>query len=182
MLPAVTADHLRDVVMTGAVFAFTTTVWLGWALEHPPRPWRRWLFAGLGVGYALLAGAIVMAVAHWNDGTVFDDPTTTRQFAIAVGIEFLACGVGAAVLGLRRRSELIPVWIAFVVGVHFFPLAAILGYPWIDVVAVLTTGWAVAALPISRRRSLPVSAVNGAGMGVALLIGALVALGTALAW
>ncbi|MEV6963922.1 hypothetical protein AB0M47_02325 [Hamadaea sp. NPDC051192] len=176
-----TADHLRDVVMTGAIFALATAVWFGWALEHPPRSWRPWLFAGVGLGYALLAVGIVLAVRHWHDGTVFDAATGKRT-GVVVGVEFAACGIGAAVLAIRRRRELIPVWIAFVVGVHFFPLAAIIGYPLIYAVGATTTAVALAAVPVARRRTLPVSALNGAGMGLALLLGSTVALTTALLW
>ncbi len=167
--------------MTGAVFAFATSVWFGWALEHPPRAWRRWLVAGIAAAYVLLAVAVILAIQHWHDGTAFD-AATGKRFGIVVGIEFLACGAGAAFLAVRKRAEFIPVWIALVVAVHFFPLAAIIGYPWMHVVGAMTTIAALAAVPIARKRSLPVSAVTGAGMGAALLIGAAVALTTALTW
>jgi hypothetical protein len=66
--------------------------------------------------------------------------------------------------------------------VHFFPIAAIIGYPWIHVVGALTTVVALTAVPFARKRSLPISAVTGVGMGVSLLIGSAVALLTALTW
>jgi hypothetical protein len=181
MLRLVIPDHLRDVVMTGAIFALAASVWFGWAFERPPRSWRPWLIAGLVPAYAMLIACVVLAVVHWNDGTVFD-AATSKRFGIIVGIEVLACGVGAAILGARRRGELIPVWIALVVAVHFFPLAAIIDYSWIHVVGALTTIVALTAVPVARRHSLPISAVNGVGMGLALLIGAAGALTTALVW
>ena len=76
--------------------------------------------------------------------------------------------------------ELIPVWIAFVVGVHFFPVAAIIRYPLIYVVGALVTIAALAAVPLARARSWPISAVNGVGVGASLLAGGLVSLISAL--
>ena len=46
----------------------------------------------------------------------------------------MLAGVGAAVLRARGKSDVIPVWIALVVGLHLFPVAAIIGYPLIHVV------------------------------------------------
>jgi hypothetical protein len=61
------------------------------------------------------------------------------------------------------------VWIALVVGVHLLPVAVLIAYPLVHVVAALVTAAALAAVPVARARSLPVSAVNGLGVGTALL-------------
>jgi hypothetical protein len=68
-----------------------------------------------------IAGGIV-AWQNWDAGTVFD-AATGRSFGIVVGVEVLLAGLGAWFLAYRRRTELIPPWVALVVGVHFFPLA-----------------------------------------------------------
>jgi hypothetical protein len=177
----VTPDHLRDAAVTAAVFSLASATWFGWALEKPPRPWRPWLISGVVVSYATVIAGLVIAVLHWRDGTVFD-ATTSPRFGIVVGIEVVAAGVGAKILAARRRRELVPAWIAFVVGVHLFPVAVIIHYAWIHVVAALVTVAALVAVPIARARSLSVSAVNGVGAGLALLVGAVVALITALTW
>jgi hypothetical protein len=109
---------------------------------------------------------------------VFDDDTS-RVFGIVVGIEFGAAAVGAVVLAVRRHSELIPVWIAFVVGVHLFPVAALVRYPAIHIVAVLVTLAALVAVPAARSRSLVPSAVVGAATGAVLLTAALFSLAVA---
>ena len=179
-LPPVTPDHLRDAAMTGAILALAATVWFGWAFQGSPRSWRAWLVAGLVPSYAILIGSAIVAVLHWGDGSVFDATTSTR-FGILVGIEAALAALGAGILA-RRRPDLVPVWIAVVVGVHFVPVAVLLHYPWLHVVAGLTTAAALAAVPVARRTSQPVSAVTGVGLGLALLIGGLVALGTALTW
>ncbi|MBL6280541.1 hypothetical protein JMF97_30865, partial [Micromonospora fiedleri] len=64
-------------------------------------------------------------------------------------------------------------WIAFVVVVHLFPVAALIGYPIIYVVAALITVAALAAFPIARARKLTGSAVVGAPVGLVLLAAAL---------
>jgi hypothetical protein len=78
--------------------------------------------------------------------------------------------------GARRRQPLIPAWIAFVVGVHLFPLAPLLRYPLLYLVAGLVTLAALGAIPLARARSWPVSAVTGLGAGPVLLAAALFSL------
>ena len=59
-------------------------------------------------------------------------------------------------------------------------VAALIAFPLIYPVAALVTVAALAAVPLARSGSLPVSAVNGLGAGGALLAGALVCLLVAL--
>jgi hypothetical protein len=125
--------------------------------------------------YNVLFGGALLAWRHWSDGTAFDRDTSIA-FGIVVGIEVLLAGGGAAVLAAKRRKDLVPVWIALVVGVHFFPVAVILSYPLIHAVGALTTMAALAAVPVARRRSWPVSATNGVSVGASLLLGAVVSL------
>lgn len=86
-----------------------------------------------------------------------------------MGIEFAAAALGGGLLAVLRRAEFISAWIALVVGVHLFPVAVIIGYPLIHVVAALITLVAVAAIPVARARSVPVSAATGLGTGTVLL-------------
>lgn len=125
-----------------------------------------------------IAGGVV-AWQHWHDGTVFD-AATSRSFGIIVGIEFALAGLGAALLAAFHKAQIIPAWIALVVGVHLIPVAWILRYPLIFVVGALVTLMALAAVPVARARSLAVSAVTGLGTGTVLLGGALVSLANSL--
>jgi hypothetical protein len=90
--------------------------------------------------------------------------------------------VGAAVLRARSTRDAIPAWIALVVGLHLFPVAAIIGYPLIHVIGALITAAALAAVPIARSQSLPFSfsATNGLRVGTALPAGAVFSLMTTL--
>jgi hypothetical protein len=148
-----TAELLRDAAATAAVFGFFASAWFGWAQDQPPPAWR----------------------------TAFD-ADTSRTFGLVVGIEVALAAIGAAVLARRRRSELIPAWVALVVGVHLFPVALLVRSPLIAVTAVLVTLVALAAVPLARSRSVAVSAVTGLGAGTVLLAAALWSLAGALLW
>lgn len=161
-------EQLRDLAVSAVVFGFFASSWFGWAQEAPPRRWRPLLIAGSVGSVLTVVAGVLLAVRHWNDGTVFDEDTS-RTFGIVVGIEFGAAALGAVLLAVLRRRELTPAWIAFVVGVHLFPVAAILEYPVIHVVAALVTIGSVVAVPIARSRDLTLSAVVGAATGPVLL-------------
>lgn len=83
---------------------------------------------------------------------------------------------GAALLAARHSNPLIPAWIALVVGVHLVPLAPLLAYPLIYLVAGLVTLVALVAVPLARSRCWAVSAVTGLGTGPVLLTAALFSL------
>ncbi len=127
---------------------------------------------------AILGG--VLTWQHWPEGSVFDRFSTAQSFGVVVGIEVVVACLGAAVLSCMRRSELTPAWIALVVGIHFIPLASLLKYPLLYVVAGGVVAMAVAAAPVARSRQVALSAVIGVGTGSALLAAALFSLVTVL--
>jgi hypothetical protein len=174
-----TSEFSRDAAMTAAIFGFFAMAWFGWAQEHPPRSWKKWLIAGSVLAPLVLVAGGVLAWRRWNTGTAFD-ADTSRTFGIIVGVEFALAGLGAGLLAWRGRKELVPVWIALVVGVHLIPLAPLLHYPLLYLVAALVTVAALVAVPVARRRSVPVSAVNGVGVGTVLLTAAIFSLADAL--
>ncbi|MBQ1012420.1 hypothetical protein KBX53_15945 [Micromonospora sp. M51] len=164
-------EHVRDAAATAFVFAFFATSWFGWAQEAPPKRWRRVLIAGSVLSLLTAAAGALFAWRHWSDGTALD-ADTSPTFGIVVGIEFGVAAVGAGLLALLRRNELVAPWIALVVGVHLFPVAALIDYPLIHLVAALVTVVAVAAVPVARARAVAVSAVVGLGTGGVLLVAA----------
>jgi hypothetical protein len=166
-------EHLRDAAMTAAIFGFFSTVWFGWAQETRT---RRSLIGCVVVAALVVAGGLAVAIPHWSGSTAFADPDTSRTYGIVVGVEFGLAGLGAGLLAALKRAEWIPVWVSFVVGVHLFSIAALLDYPLIHVVGVLVTLVSLAAVPIARARSLPISLVVGVGSGVSLLAGAICSL------
>lgn len=166
------AEFVRDTAATAAILGFFATTWFGWAQDNPPNAWRKALIAGPIVSALTAIAGGVLTWQRWQDGTVFD-ADTSRSFGILVGAEFVVAAAGAAVLAARRRADLVPAWIALVVGVHLFPVASLLQYPFIHVVAALVTLVALAAIPVARSRSLAMSAVTGLATGAVLLAAAL---------
>jgi uncharacterized membrane protein YhaH (DUF805 family) len=75
------------------------------------------------------------------------DADTSRTFGMIVGIEVVLAGLGAALLARRRRDDLISAWVALVVGLHLIPLAWLLRYPLLGLVAALVIVVAVLAVP-----------------------------------
>jgi hypothetical protein len=165
------AEHVRDLAATAVIFGFFASSWFGWAQEAPPRGWRGFLAAGSVASLLTAIAGGLLTWRHWHDGTAFDEDTS-RAFGVVVAIEFGAAALGSVLLALRGRRELISMWIAFVVGVHLFPVAALIGYPMIHVVAALITVVSLAAIPVARARKLPVSAVVGVSTGLILLAAA----------
>jgi uncharacterized membrane protein len=90
--------------------------------------------------------------------------------------------IGARSWARRRSSELIPAWVALVVGVHLIPVALLVRSPLIAVTGVLVTLVALVAVPLARSRPVAVSAVTGLGAGTVLLAAALWSLASALRW
>ncbi|WP_030154440.1 hypothetical protein [Glycomyces sp. NRRL B-16210] len=170
-----TPEHLRDAAGLAAVFGFFAMAWFGWAQEKPPASWLWPLRIGSILSGLTAIGGGLLLWRHWSDGTVFDGGTGAA-FGIVVGIEFAAAGLGAGLLAWRGHAELISAWIAFVVGVHLFPVAVLLEIPAVHVTAALITAAAIAAVPIAKSKSLTVSAVVGALTGPILLVSAALSL------
>ena len=128
----------RDAVATAAVFGFFASAWFGWAQDQPPPAWRRWLVAGSVLSLLTAVGGGVLTWRNWTDPTAFD-AGTSRTFGLVVGVEVALAAIGAAVLARRRSGDLIPAWVALVVGVHLIPVAWLLRYPLIGVTGALVT-------------------------------------------
>jgi hypothetical protein len=171
------AHYARDAAATCAIFGFFASAWFGWAQEAPPARVRRVLMVGSALSFLAIAAGLIVMWRYWSDGTVFDSRTSPR-FGIVVGIEFALAGLGAVVLGLRGRRELVPAWIALIVGVHLFPVAVLLKYPFLHIVAALVTVAALVAVPIARARGIAVSAVTGLACGTILLLSGVYSLAT----
>jgi hypothetical protein len=171
----VTPEFLRDAAGTAAVFGFFAMAWFGWAQEDPPAKWLWPLRIGsILSGLTAVAGGLLLW-RHWSDGSVID-ASVGPKFGIVVGVEFALAGLGAAFLAVRKQAHLTSAWIAFVVGVHFFPVAVLLEIPALHVTAALVAIASVASVFIARARSLTVSAVVGATTGPILLVSGLLAL------
>jgi hypothetical protein len=173
----VIAPYARDAAATCGIFGFFAAAWFGWGQEAPPAGLRVVLIVGAVLAYAATAAGLILARRHRSDGTVFDARTSPR-FGIVVGIEFVVAGIGAAALGLTGHAGLISAWVAFVVGVHLFPVAVLLRYPFLHLVAAVVAVAAVVSVPLAHAGGVEVSAVTGSTCGTVLLLSAAYALAT----
>jgi hypothetical protein len=125
-----------------------------------------------------------------DDGDDRDDATPDGDTPNPVTAEFVRDAATAAVFGFfaaswfgclltaRKRRELIPAWVAVVVGVHLLPLAWLLRYPFLAVVGTLVAAAGVLAVPFARARNLAVRAIVGVSAGAILLTAASISLAT----
>ncbi|GLZ79947.1 hypothetical protein Afil01_47540 [Actinorhabdospora filicis] len=173
------AEFLRDAAMTAVIFGFVGMGWFGWAQEAPPKRMQKWLGIGSGIGIAIALAGGLIAWRNWDAGTAIDAETGPR-FGIIVGIEFGLAGLGAVLLIWRKLGAWIAPWIAFVVGVHFYPLAPLLKEPMLHVTATLVTLGSLLAAWIAWKRKLTPSYVTGVITGSLLGLSGAVALATAL--
>ena len=161
---------VRDLAVMTVVFGVAAMLWFGWGQEDPPRRWR--LPLGIGGGLGLVAAVVGGFLVWQNWGPEFALAATSarRAFGITCGIEFGLAGIGAAILGVTRRSHWIAPWIALVVGAHFVPLALIFKDPGLMVLAILMILTVAASVLLQRRRSITPSASTGFGSGSVLLV------------
>jgi hypothetical protein len=89
-----------------------------------------------------------------------------RSFKIISVAEGVAIGVASAIAGILHRPELMAIWIAIIVGLHFLPLARIFGRPVYYVTGIAIAGWATLAWISFQGPSK--TALAGAGTGVVL--------------
>ncbi len=170
-MTGVSAEFVRDAAATAAVFGFFSSCWFSWAQERPPRQWRTPLTVAAVVALLTAAGGAWLTWRHWSDGTTFD-PGTGMAFGVIVAVEVGVAGLGSWLLVSRRRADLVPAWIALVVGVHFYPLAPLLHYPLRYAVATVVTLVALSSPYVARSRGYAVSAATGAATGAVLLVAA----------
>jgi hypothetical protein len=161
---------VRDIAVTAAVFGVAAFVWFGWAQEAPPARWRVPLAAGSGLGLVLAVIGVLLTWQHWGPESALAAGEARRTFGIVCGIEFGLAGLGAGLLGAWKRPQWIATWIAFVVGIHFIPLAFIFDDPAQLGLAALIVTAAGLSVVVHRRTAITASAVVGLGSGAALLV------------
>jgi hypothetical protein len=160
----------RARAVTIAVEGFFAFVWFGWGQAAAPS----WLVAPLAVGTGLgalvaVVGVVLTARSHDRLATVHD-PAVRRRYSITVGVEFTLIGVGAAGLGATGLVRWIPVWVCFVVGAHFFPLAPVLENRSLRPLGALLVAVAAAALAVGLASTVAPSTITGSGAGLCLVL------------
>lgn len=163
-------DFIRDYAMYAAIFGFFGMIWFGWAQENPPKSWRLPLGVMAGVCFLIACTGGYLAFKHWGDTSVFNTSGVAQQFGIIAGVEFASALIGVGILYWLRKQEFISSWIAFIVGLHFWPLAWIFQDKAFYALAVLVVLASVASIFIAKRTDLTVATLTGVGTGGVLLI------------
>jgi len=128
--------HARDGRAVGAtIMFFFGAIWLLLGVLGG-RPSPGWLRAGLLVAGFLLGvwiAIVVHRVSHVSEAAppILDHtavgPQIGRRFGWITGIEGAAIFLAVILLNVVHRPDFIPPAIAFIVGLHFFPLASLFG-------------------------------------------------------
>jgi hypothetical protein len=157
-----------DSGMTALVLGFFAMMWFGWGQADASSGLTGILTIGSGASFVIaVVGAFRVFHSRRTDGAL-RQPAAQRRYGLIVGIETVLIAVGAVVVGATAGADFIPVWICAVVGLHFFPLAALFG-PALRGLGVAVTGVAVAALVLGALTDIAPSSVTGAGAGLAML-------------
>jgi hypothetical protein len=166
------ARTVRDLGVTALVLGFFGSAWFGWGSGDAPAGWEPLMTAGSVLALASAAAGAALAFAARRTGSVVRDPATGRRYGIIVGIEFGTAFAGAAVLGALGQAAYVAPWIAFVVGVHFVPLAPVLHDGSLVPLGVAVAAVAVAAAVVGLATAVAPSFVTGVGVGALLLAAA----------
>ncbi|HWV25293.1 MAG TPA: hypothetical protein VNZ58_13985 [Thermomicrobiales bacterium] len=163
---------IRDHALGALILGFFTSAWFGWGQAEPPAGWSPWLTIG---SIASILVAIPGGILSWKyrKGHTSLDAVRQTRYSVIVVIEIVLIAVGNAVLGVSDRSEWIPVWTCFIVGVHLVPFVPVFREPLYGIVGVLLVGVSAAALVVGVRSSIDPSAITGAGAGIVLFLVAL---------
>ncbi|MEV0717860.1 hypothetical protein [Asanoa sp. NPDC050611] len=156
----------RDAGFTALFLGFFAAAWFGWAQAGGS---SGWLTAGSVVSLLVAVAGLAIGLRAPAEGSAMRDRAASRRYGIIVGIEFAVIFIGAVLLGRLGQPDYIPVWVAFVVGVHFVPLAPVLGDPLLRPLAVATCLVALVGLVVGLASDTEPSLVVGIAEGLLLL-------------
>ena len=174
-MPNTPTPSRRDRGLTTLIEGFFASAWFGWG-HAAPSGLETWLTVG-GIAALLLATAgAVVAFRGAGSTAALRDRDSARRYGMTVGVEFTLAGIGAGILGGTGHPKFIPVLVCAIVGLHFFPLAPVLGDRMLRPLGVLICVVAVAALVTALTTDTAASTVTGFGAGSLLFIFGLIAL------
>lgn len=143
------------------------TVWF--SVPAAEQPLRGVLVAGsVAALLTAVGGGIVTARSRGADAGP-RDRATDRRYLLIVVAEFAVAALGAVLLAAAGWSEFTPALVCAVVGLHFFPLAPLLGDPLLRPLGVAMCAVALAGLVTGLATGVSAGLVVGTGAGVLLL-------------
>jgi hypothetical protein len=162
--------------MYAAIFGLFAWVWFGWAQAKPPASWRLPLYICSGISFLVMCAGVYLAITHWGSASALASPDAYKKFGITVGVEFTSAAIGALILYLLNKPRFIVSWVAFVVAVHFLPLASFFQNDGLYVLAALTLIASILPLFFIRKTRISIAAMTGSSMGISILIFAILGL------
>jgi hypothetical protein len=160
----------RDGGITALVEGFFGAAWFGWGQATAPGWLSPWLTVGSIIGLVVAVAGAVVGFTSPSSTAAVNTPEQGRRYGIIVGIEFGLAFLGAALLGLLKQPDYIPVWICLVVGVHFVPLAGVLRDRNLYPLAITVTLTAIAAFIVGLATDVAPGTVTGVGAGFYLVL------------
>jgi hypothetical protein len=158
-----------DAARTAAILGGFALAWFGWGGAGASATLTLLIRIASGITLAVTLAAVYLAYrTRGAPSAVAGDPASGRRYGIVVGAEVVACAVGAYALGATGGAEWIPVWIAAVVGAHFFALVPALHDRWLVPLGVVMLLVAGAGLVVGLTTDTAPNTVVGAGAGLAL--------------
>lgn len=165
-----------DSGLNGLILGFFAMGWFAWGRAEASGRLSAAMIAGVVAPLAVAVVGAVRAFRPPRTEAAIQDRDARRRYGIVVGTESVLIVAGALTLGGTGNPRYIPVWICAVVGLHFFPLAPVLGDLALRWLGALVTAIAVAALLTGLYTGVAPSSVAGPGAGLALLAYATLAL------
>lgn len=157
----------RDFAFTALFLGFFAAAWFGWAQADTDQPVLLGIASVVSLATAVAGG--VIGFRRSGEGSPMQSRDANRRYGIIVGIEFASAFVGSAILGATGLAAYIPVWVAFVVGVHFFPLSPVLRDPGLIPLGVALCVVAAVGLVLALTTDVAASTSVGVAAGLLLL-------------
>lgn len=171
-------EYIRDYAMYAAIFGVFASAWFGWAQENPPESWRPFLGAGSILSLIVAGIGIYMAIKFWGSGSALETNDSYAMFGLVVGIEVALILAGSLILMATKKSGFVSSWIAFIVAIHFAPLAFLFEDMWLWLLTALAV--VASVLPLFIHKSLNVTSVTLTGIFMGLVLLAFAARGLVL--
>lgn len=138
--------------MYAAVFGTFGFAWFGWAQENPPKELR--ILLGIGSGISLVVACMggYLALKNWGSGSALEATGAYQSFGIVVAIEIITALIGSLFLIKHKNAERVAAWIAFVVGIHFIPLAVLFQDSWLYLLAFIISAISIVSVKITFKQ------------------------------
>ena len=146
-------EYIRDLAMYAAIFGMFGFAWFGWAQENPPKKLRFSLGVGSVVCFVVACTGGYLALKHWTTGSALESDGAYQSFGVIVAIEIITALAGSLFFIFKRKNtRRVASWVAFVVGIHFIPLAMLFHDAWLYLLAFIVSAIAIISTKIALKR------------------------------